>query len=292
VISQSGTVFAALACWAAEDGIGVSKLVALGNKRDVNEIELLEFLANDPETEVIALYIEGTKDGRKFVKIAREASDRKPVIVLKGGRTEKGAKAVASHTRSLAGVDIIFDAAFKQARTIRVNGVEDLYDACKGFACLPRPKGDGVVIVTSSGGSGILATDACEGLGLKLVDFPDEVRNILREKLPPACILRNPLDLTGSATSQMYDDSLTALGAAPEVHSVIVIVGDPMPGITEVISKHFGRGKVIVPVMLGGGEAEVAERKKLQELHIPVYPSPLRGARSLAILTRYTKLKG
>jgi len=292
VISQSGTVLAALACWAIEEGMGVSKLVALGNKCDVNEIELLEFLANDPETKVIALYIEGTRDGRKFVEVAREASDKKPVIVLKSGRTAKGAEAVASHTRSLAGMDTIFDAAFKQARAIRVGGVEELYDACKGFACLPHPKGDGVVIVTSSGGSGILATDACEGLGLKLVDMPEKVRNTLREKLPPACILRNPLDLTGSATSQMYDDALTALEAAPEVHSIIVIIGDPMPGITDVISKHFGRGKVIVPVMLGGGEAEAVERKKLQKIHIPVYPSPLRGARALAILRRYAKVKG
>ena len=291
IISQSGTVLAAIACWAADEGVGVSKLVALGNKCDVDEIELLEYLANDPDTKVIALYIEGTRDGRKFMEVAMETIRKKPVIVLKGGRTAKGAEAVASHTRSLAGKDAVFDTAFKQAGIVRVSSVEGLYDACKSFAYLPPPKGNNVAIVTSSGGSGILATDACEELGLNVIELPPSVRDALHEKLPPECILRNPLDLTGSATSQMYDETLTALGASPEIHSVLTIVGDPMPNIAEVISKHFGGGKVIVPVMLGGGSVEVEERTKLQKLHVPVYSCPLRGARALAILTRRTKLE-
>ena len=287
VVSQSGTVGAALECWAADEGVGICKFVALGNKSDVDEIELLEYLADDPATKVIALYIEGARDGRKFMEVARDAVGKKPVVVLKGGRTAKGAEAVLSHTRSLAGSDKIFDAAFKQVGIIRAAGVEELYDICKGFARLPSPKGKNVVIVTSSGGAGILATDACEEMGFNLIDLPEKARAALKEKLPPECILRNPLDLTGSATSQMYDDVLATLGAEPEVHSVVMIVGDPMPGITEVILKHFNAGKTVVPVMLGGGSVEVEERARLQRANVPVYPDPTRAVRALAALARH-----
>jgi acyl-CoA synthetase (NDP forming) len=287
IVSQSGTVGAALECWAADESVGVCKFVALGNKSDVDEIELLEYLADDPSTRVIALYIEGVRDGRKFMEVARDAVRRKPVVVLKGGRTVKGAEAVLSHTRSLAGSDKIFDAAFKQVGIIRAGGVEELYDMCKGFARLPLPKGKNVVVITSSGGAGILATDASEEMDLDLVNLPDKALSTLKEKLPPECILRNPLDLTGSATSQMYDEVLAALGAEPEVHSVVMIIGDPMPGITEVILKHFKAGKTIVPVMLGGGSVEVEERAKLQRANVPVYSDPTRAVRALAALIRH-----
>ena len=292
VISQSGTVLASMGCWASEEGVGVSKLIALGNKCDVDETELLAYLADDLETRVIALYIEGVRDGRRFVEIARGAVRKKPVVVLKGGRTPKGAEAVLSHTRSLAGEDAIFDAAFKQAGVLRVSGVEELYDACKGLALLPSPKGKNVAIVTSSGGCGILATDACEELGLNVVDLPANVRQKLEGKLPPECVLRNPLDLTGGANSGMYDEVLAALGAADDVHSVLVVVGDPMPGIAEVIVKHLARGKTLVPVMLGGGKIEAEERAKLQAAKVPVYPSPTRGALALAALMEYAETRG
>jgi acetyl coenzyme A synthetase (ADP forming)-like protein len=287
VVSQSGTVGAALECWAADEGVGVCKFVALGNKSDVDEIELLEYLADDPITKVIALYIEGVRDGRKFMEVARDTVRKKPVVVLKGGRTAKGAEAVLSHTRSLAGSDRIFDAAFKQVGIIRAGGVEELYDICKGFARLPPPKGKNVVVITSSGGAGILATDASEEMDLDLVNLPDKARSTLKEKLPPECILRNPLDITGSATSQMYDEVLAALGAESEIHSVVMIIGDPMPGITEVILKHFKAGKTIVPVMLGGGSVEVEERAKLQKANVPVYSDPTRAVRALAALMRH-----
>lgn len=289
VISQSGTILAAIACWAEEEGIGVNKLVALGNKCDVDETELLKYMADDEGTKVVALYIEGVRNGRKFLDVARSAAKKKSILVLKGGRTAKGAEAVVSHTRSLAGKDAVFDAAFKQAGIHRAMSVEELYDACKGFAHLLLPKGKNVATVTSSGGSGILATDACEEFGLNVIELPADVREGLKEKLPPECILRNPLDLTGSATSQMYDEALAALGKSKKINSVIVIVGDPMPDISKVIAKHLSHGKIIIPVMLGGGKVEVEERAKLQKLHVPVFPSPLRAARVLSVLTRHAQ---
>ncbi len=134
-----------------------------------------------------------------------------------------------------------------------------------------------------------MATDACEEFGLNVIELPADVREGLKEKLPPECILRNPLDLTGSATSQMYDEALAALGKSKKINSVIVIVGDPMPDISKVIAKHRSHGKIIIPVMLGGGKVEVEERAKLQKLHIPVFPSPLRAARVLSVLTRHAQ---
>jgi acetyl coenzyme A synthetase (ADP forming)-like protein len=286
VISQSGTVLAAIACWAEEEKVGVDKMVALGNKCDVDETELLEYFSNEPTTKVIALYIEGVRDGRKFFRVARAAAEKKPVVVLKSGKTAKGAKAVASHTRSLAGKDAIFDSVFKQAGIQRVSSVEELYDVCKAFAGLPLPSGNKVAIITSSGGSGILALDACEELGMNAPDLPVEVSERLKEKLPSECILRNPLDLTGSATSQMYDEALTALGEANAVDAFITIIGDPMPGISDVIFKHVSQGKTIVTVMLGGGKAEAEEKAKLAGYGIPVYSDPVRGAKALAACVR------
>jgi acetyl coenzyme A synthetase (ADP forming)-like protein len=288
VISQSGTVLAAIGCWAETDGIGVSKLVALGNKCDVDEIELLGYFGKDEATKVIGLYIEGTRDGRKFIEVARKVSENKPIVVLKSGRTVKGSEAAKSHTRSLAGLDKVFDAAFKKARVIRVNDADEMYDACKAFASMPLPKGRNVAIVTSSGGAGIITTDACEELGLNVVELPTDLGATLKQNLPPECIIRNPLDLTGSASSQGYDTVLSTFLASPNIHSVIVIVGDPMPGISEVISKNTGHGKPVIPVMLGGGKAEDEERAKLAAKGIASYISPSDGVGALVALTKYS----
>ncbi|MEW6592578.1 MAG: CoA-binding protein [Candidatus Hadarchaeota archaeon] len=284
VISQSGTVLAAMGCWAEVDGIGVSKLVALGNKCDVDETELLDHMSQDPETKVIAIYMEATRDGRKFIDVAKKSA--KPVVVLKPGRTAKGAVAAKSHTRSLAGLDQVFSSAFKKAGVIRVYSVEELYDACKALASLPKPAGPNVAIVTSSGGAGIIATDACEELGLNVVDLPKEVGESLRQSLPAECIIRNPLDLTGSATSQMYDAVLSAAVASGDIHSVMAIVGDPMPGIAEVIAKQLKSGKPVVPVMLGGGKAEDEEKAKLASMKLPSYSCPSRCAKAIAALVK------
>jgi acyl-CoA synthetase (NDP forming) len=287
IVSQSGTVLAAVGCWAEEDGIGVSKLVALGNKCDVDEVDLLKYLGEDESTKVIGLYIEGVRNGRKFMEVAGEVVKRKPIVVLKGGRTPKGIEAAKSHTRSLVGLDRVFDEASRRAGILRVKGVEELYDVCKALSSLPFPAGSNVVILTSSGGSGILATDACEELGLNVVGLSEGLRGTLERELPPECIVRNPLDLTGGATSAIYDVALSALLPAEEVHSALVIVGDPMLGIAEVIAKHLRFGKPMVPVMLGGGNVEREERGKLAASKVPVYPSPVRGVRALAALVRY-----
>ncbi|MFN4133843.1 MAG: CoA-binding protein, partial [Candidatus Hadarchaeales archaeon] len=257
----------------------------------VDEVELIDYLGDDEETKVIALYIEGTKDGRKFLEVAKKISGKKPMVVLKGGKTERGAEAARSHTRSIAGLDRVFDAAFRKAGIVRVEGVEELYDACKALATLPLPRGPNVAIITSSGGCGILATDACEELGLNVVPLREEVVEKLKSSLPPECIIKNPLDLTGSATSQSYDDALSEILACEYIHSAIVIVGDPMPGISEVLAEHMKWRKPIIPVMLGGGRVEEEERRKLAEMKLPAYSSPLRGAKALSSQLKIAMLK-
>lgn len=283
IIAQSGTVGAALECWAEEDNIGISKFVMLGNRADIDETELLEFFSKDRTTDVIGIYLEGVKDGRKFFEVAKDASEKKKIVVLKGGRSEKGAEAVLTHTRSLAGEYDVFKSVCKQAGLILVESINELYDVCKGVAGLPKPKGKNTIILTSSGGSGILAADAAEGLDLNLMDLPEKSVKRLKKKLPSECIIKNPVDLTGSATAEMYDEAIKILARYKDVHSIVTIVGDPMPEISDVIKERFER-LTLVPVMLGGGKEEVEEKKKLQEEGIPVFSTPENAMKALSAL--------
>ncbi|KXB00486.1 hypothetical protein AKJ48_01315 [candidate division MSBL1 archaeon SCGC-AAA261O19] len=283
IIAQSGTIGAALECWAEEDNIGISKFAMLGNRADIDETKLLEFFSKDRTTDVIALYLEGVKNGRKFFEVAKEASEKKKIVVLKGGRSEKGAEAVLTHTRSLAGEYKVFKSVCKQAGLILVESINELYDVCKGIAGLPKPKGKNTIILTSSGGSGILAADAAEDLDLNLMDLPEKSIKRLKKKLPSECIIQNPIDLTGSATAEMYDEAIKVLARYKDVHSIVIIVGDPMPGISDVIKERFER-LTLVPVMLGGGKEEVEEKKKLQEEGIPVFSTPENAMKALSTL--------
>ncbi|MCK4350837.1 MAG: CoA-binding protein, partial [Candidatus Krumholzibacteria bacterium] len=172
VISQSGTVGAAIEMWAQEAEIGISCFVALGNKVDVNEIDLIDVFKEDPNTKVISLYIEGVQNGARFMKSVRSAREKKPIVVLKPGTTPKGARAVQSHTRSIAGNDAIFDAVCRQVGIIRAKSITELFDYSLALGFLGKPKGNRVLIITSSGGSGIIATDVAEQSGIDVVDLP------------------------------------------------------------------------------------------------------------------------
>ena len=289
IISQSGTVAATFEIWAEKEGVGISKMAALGNKADINEIDLLNYLGSDPDTKAVAMYIEAVSDGRKFMDVATEVTSRKPVVVLKSGRTEAGAKAVASHTGSLAGSYKLYLAAFRKAGIIPVDSIEELYDVTKGLAFLPKPKGNRVQVVTSSGGSGIISTDYVEGLGLRMAEIGEGTKESLKRKLPTYCIIKNPLDLTGDADAERYDTALKELFKDNGIDIVITIFGDPIPGAAEVISKWFNRGEVIIPVYLGGGDVEEIEKRKMHASGIPVYPTPERAVKVVKVLWDYTQ---
>jgi len=226
VIAQSGAVGGVITAWATEFGLGISKFASYGNGADLNEIDFLRYLADDAETQVVALYIESTSKGREFMRAVRECAARKPVVVIKAGRTGSGQRATLSHTGSMAGADAVYDAALRQSGAIRVRTVEELFDLCKGFACLD-PKGFGnpsglkVAIVTNSGGPGVLAADHAEEIGLDVAEPSPAIKAKLSEFLPAHCALKNPIDLTVEGTEDSYRKTL--LTVAEEYDAILAL---------------------------------------------------------------------
>jgi len=257
VISQSGTVAATLAGWAVDEGLGVSATVSLGNQIDVCETDLVEFFADDPGTRVMALYLEGAKEGRRFLDVASRAIGSKPVVVLKSGRTDVGQRAAASHTSSLAGRDDVFDAACRQFGIVRVADIEALYDTAKALEMLGSAQGPRVFIVTSSGGCGILASDEADHLGLEISSLSDAmVADLGQAGLLPTAILSNPLDLTVAPA-----DHFGVAVAVAEDHGVadlyLLVFGDPIPGATEIVQRLRDKaGDRFAVAYLGGGDVE------------------------------------
>nr|MDA8121993.1 CoA-binding protein [Deltaproteobacteria bacterium] len=282
-VSQSGTVGAAMIDWASEDRLGFSAFVSMGNRVDVDEADLIGFFADDPNTKVISLHIEGVKDAPKFLGAVRKC--RKPMVIFKAGRTERGRKAAESHTRSLAGKDEIYDAVFRQFGIHRASSLEDLYDFSKALAYLPAPDGPRMLIVTSSGGSAIIATDVAEEEGFRVTPLPGDLAATLKGMLPSHCIVGNPLDITGDADAERYRKVLDA--AAGHYDVIMPIFGDPIPGASGVITP----GRCELVAYLGGADVERAERALLHEKKIAVFPTPERAVRALACHARFNRGK-
>jgi acetyltransferase len=276
VISQSGTVGAALMDWASQEELGCSTFVSMGNRADVDETDLIDYLAQDAHTRAIAAYIEGVKDLDRFRQVVSRC--QKPIVVLKSGRTVAGRRAAESHTRSLAGRDELYTALFRQLRIHRADSLEDLYDAAKALAYLPRPGGRRILTITSSGGSGILATDWAEWCGLEIASLPDAVAVTLRGMLPAHCIVANPLDLTGDGTAALYRQVMEA--TAPHFNYQVIIFGDPILQAADVVTP----GAPQLVIFLGGADVERQERVRMHHKKVPVFPTPERGIRALARL--------
>ncbi len=282
IISQSGTVAATIAGWAEEEGWGISASVSLGNQIDVNETDLIEHFSGDQNVHSIALYLEGAKDGRRFLDVAHRGIAQKPLVVLKSGRTSGGQRAAASHTKSMAGKDEIFDAACRQFGIARAVDIEGLYDLSKGLASLKPGDGRRLMIVTSSGGSGILAVDNAEKCGLVIEPLPgDTIEKLRNADIPANATLANPLDLT-VATALEFNNALQVLSESDLADLYLLIFGDPIPGAanTSIWLKERIGPKVAV-AYLGGGEIEKQERKILHQAGIPVFPTPERAVNAL-----------
>jgi acetyltransferase len=245
----------------------------------VDEADLIAFFAEDPHTKVVALYIEGVRDASRFLAAVRACP--KPVVIFKAGRTERGRKAAESHTRSLAGRDEVYDAVFRQNGVHRAATLEELYDFAKALAYVPPPKGPKTLIVTSSGGSAIIATDVAEEEGFRVTPLSPALSAKLREILPPHCIVGNPLDLTGDTDAARYRKVLEA--AEGEYDVVMTIFGDPIPGASEVVRP----GRCELVAYLGGAEVEREERVKLHERKIAVFPTPERAMKALSCHARF-----
>ena len=289
-ITQSGAFGSILLDMMANDGVGVSKFISIGNKLDVNEIELIDYLEKDLKTRCIAIYLESVSDGEEFVKTAKRVVKTKPIVAFKAGKTEKGTEAVASHTGSLAGSAKIYSAAFKQAGIIEAEESEDIFDFAKVLANQPILKNNKIAIVTDGGGFGIVAADAAINHGLELPELEESTIKSLKKILPSYGIAKNPVDLTGDANVERYQKALEAVLNDKNVSGVVVIALMQIPTLTDEIihvlrdCKTFGKP---ITVCSAGSEYVLNINKKLEMFGIPVYPSPERAVKAMKILLDY-----
>lgn len=297
MISQSGALAAGLLTWTKVKGIGLLDIISVGNRADIDECELIEFFSKDPHTKAITLYIEGIDDGKKFMEVARRVSKEKPIIILKAGKGKKAAEAVRSHTGSLAGLDVAYDAAFKQCGIIRASDIRTLFDYALSLAMLPDPKGENVAILTNGGGVGIMCADACEELKLHLMEIPEDLASALREWMPDFGSVLNPIDLTGMATEKEYYGALSVLLKDERVHTIITLFSHPATlnpmNVAEAIARcvsEVGKTKPVIAVFIGGKECDDATRFLIKN-GIPTFDTPERAAAALATKYRYVYYK-
>jgi acetyl coenzyme A synthetase (ADP forming)-like protein len=290
-MSQSGALGIAILDWALGGQLGFSKFVSLGNKADVNEIDLLEAWADDPDTNVILVYSEGLPDGQAFIRTAREASKKKPIVAVKSGVTASGSRAVSSHTGSLAGSEQAYAAAFKQAGVLRAQSMEELFDFAMAFAYQPVPPGDRIAIVTNAGGPGILAADAIEHAGMALARFKLDTIHALEGYLPDAASAANPVDLLGDALADRYAFALEKVAADPNVDGLLVILTPQATINVEEAAEAIGRAakRLTIPVV-GCFMGEVRVRPGIDILarhNVPNYPFPERAIAALKAMSDY-----
>ena len=294
-MSQSGALGTAILDWAQAGQLGLSKFVSLGNKADVDEVDLLEAWENDPASKVILCYIEGLPDGEAFIRVARQVTRKKPVIAIKSGITRSGARAVTSHTGSLAGSEQAYQAAFRQAGVLRAETLQDLFDLARGFAYLPLMQGDRVAIVTNAGGPGILATDSLERAGLQLARLDPATIRTLESRLPDAASAANPVDVLGDARADRYRFALETLLASGAADAILVILTPQamteIRATAQAIVEIAAQSPIpIAPCFMG--EARVAEGIHLLQANgLPNFPYPERAALVLRAMKDYRQAR-
>jgi len=294
IVSQSGGVGATLLDWACYYGVGVSKFAFMGDKIDVDDVALLDYFSKDPKTKVICLYMEGIERGREFIEAARNVAKKKPILALKGGVTQEAARRALSHTASIAGSDVVFDAAFKKARIIRVEDVEELLDAGVALAKQPPLRGDNIVIVSNVGGPAILAADAVVKNGLRLANLSEKTKTEIEERFPGLEAV-NPIDLIADARKERYAFVLDRVLSDPNVDGVLVInmlkscffEPEDAVAVADTSKKHPNKPVVDVPA---GGEDFTLVQKVLRNTSIPVYNLPEKAAKALKTLRIYGRL--
>jgi len=297
---QSGGVGMAIIGFTRSRGIGVSAIVGLGNKADANEKDMLEFFAQDENTKVVAMHMEDLKDGRGFIEATKKATTRKPVVVLKVGRSQYGAKAALSHTGALAGEDAVYDAAFRQAGVIRARTLDEFLDWARVLEKLPAPKGENILIHTSAGGLGVILSDACSDQGLKLMEVPKDMMDALSKYVPPFGSLRNPVDITGSNTPEGNLETMRIILRDPRVDAVIfgywhTIITPPMAFakcLAQALEEARSEGIVKPVVAALSGDVEVEEAAKyLEERGVPSYPyAPERAVSALSAVYQSSRI--
>ncbi|GAA2358599.1 acetate--CoA ligase family protein [Nonomuraea africana] len=265
--SQSGGIGMAILGFSRTTKMGVSAIVGVGNKADVDEDDLLTFFEQDDHTRAVAMHLEDLKDGRGFVEAARRVVRHKPVIVLKAGRTAMGARAAGSHTGALAGDDKVYDDILRQAGVVRAPGLNDMLEYARSLPLMPTPQGENVVIITGAGGSGVLLSDACVDAGLTLMDIPDDLDQAFRAYIPPFGAAGNPIDITGGEPPSTYENTVRLGLTDPRIHALVLgywhtIVTPPMVFaelIAGVVQEEREKGNVKPVVASLAGDTEVEE---------------------------------
>ncbi len=292
VVSQSGSFAVTAMDELASESTGIARVISYGNSSDVNESELLEFLADDEHTSAVALYLEAVQDGQRFVKAAGRCASKKPVMAIKAGRGGAGQRAALSHTASIAGRYEIYRAAFKKAGVIELDGYEEFIAACKVFgARCARPSGGArVMIITDGGGVGVALADECAMRGLEAVPLKKELEDGLRSMLPPYFAVGNPLDLTGSATDEWFASSLEKTMAGDEYDVAIVAALWGPPGLTDGLAKGIASradesGKPVI-ICSPGGEYTRDKSRLFTGAGLPVFSTPESAVRAASILAK------
>jgi len=294
LISQSGAICTSFLDWAASECLGFDKLVSVGNKADTAEAELLKYIARYPSTRVVALYVEGIDNGREFMRVAKEVSRLTPLVALKAGRTDMGAKAASSHTGALAGSDAAYDAAFKQSGIIRVSSIDEFFDAAKAFSRCPIPKNPGMAIITNAGGLGVLASDSAAEYKVPLANFTKETIEALRGALTQESNVYNPVDILGDAKPQRYVDTLKTVLADQNVGLVVVLLTpqamtEPEKSADLLNELSLQASKPIFASFVGGKELSKS-REKLKQGKIANFTSPETAVRAASNLIKFREI--
>jgi acetyl coenzyme A synthetase (ADP forming)-like protein len=279
--SQSGGVGMAIVGFSRSAKMGVSAIIGLGNKSDIDEDDLLTFFEQDPNTQVIAMHVEDLKDGRSFAEVAARVSKKKPVIVLKAGRTALGARAARSHTAAVAGNDRVYEDVLRQCGVVRARGLNDMLEFARCLPMLSAPKGENVLIITGAGGSGVLLSDACVDYGLKLMSMPPDLDAAFRKFIPPFGAAGNPVDITGGEPPTTYQNTIRLGLQEDRIHALILgywhtIITPPMvfAKLASEAVEEFRRKGINKPVVASlVGDIEVEEAcNYLFDHGIPAYP--------------------
>jgi acetyl coenzyme A synthetase (ADP forming)-like protein len=292
--SQSGALGIAVLERSARMGLGVSSFVSVGNKADVSGNDLLQYWEDDPGTDVVLLYLESFGNPRKFSRIARRVSRRKPIVAVKSGRSTAGVRAASSHTAAMASPDVAVDALFRQTGVVRVDTLDELFDMALLLGSQPLPRGRGVAIVGNSGGPGILATDACDGAGLAVPELTPATQSALRQVVDPNAAVVNPIDLVASATPEIYELALRLVMADERVDAALVICtptfAAPPAGVAAVLARvAAGQDKPLLGCFVAAPEISPLLRDDGTGAHVPTFASPEPAARALARAAAYAE---
>ncbi len=290
ILSQSGSFAVTVMDELAAGDRGVARVISYGNKADVNECDLLEFLALDEATGAVVMYIESVEEGRRFVEAARRCAGKKPVAVLKVGHTEAAATAARSHTGALAGRYEVYRAAFKKAGIIELHGYDDFLVACKVLGSEAPARGRRVMIITDGGGMGVTLADECVDLGLEVSPLPEERARRLRSLLPPVCSIANPMDLTGSATDRHFSEAIAATLGGDDYDLAIVAPLWGPPGLTDRMADMIADKRELArkPLVIctPGGRYTRQRARLFRKRGLPVFFNPGEAARAAHLLYR------